>query len=192
MNSRQRRELRRFIQRKLYEFVYERDYEGCMEFDLYPSKAKMYIDYPSKENDNIVYVKIPSFHLVNPRSKDVGIEGSYTIKMSNNPRLLSFREVPGIQELTPFEQKHIDTLHHGRYPQFILPIDEEESYVIREDYNGDVKIKHIKEESEGEIRPETRVTLEDLLNDTRIPKQVRTGLAFNIDLFEKANESEQR
>lgn len=190
MNSRQRRELRRFIQRRLYEFVYERDYEGCMEFDLYPSKSKMYIDYPADKSDEIVYVKMPSFQILNRRAKEVDIEGTFTIKVSKDPRICSFREVSGLKELTPFSEEYIKTLHHARYPQFVLPIEDEsedtQAYLIREDYNGDISIAFYQNNS---FEAGKSLTLEDLLNDTRISKKTRTELAFNIDLFGSKNES---
>lgn len=189
MNSRQRREFRRFIHKKLYEFVYERNYKGCKEFDLYPSKAKMYIDYPSKENDDIVYVTIPSFHLINSKAKAVGLKGDFTFKVSKNSRLLSLKNVSVLKEITPFEEEYPETLHHGRYPQFMLPIQEGEAYIIKESYyNGDISIIIFN----NNIQEETRriVSFEDLLNDVRLSKRIRTELAFNIDLFEKINDED--
>lgn len=183
MNSKQRRQLRRYLKKNLYDLIYKDGLEGgrtgCFEYDLYPSNAKMYIDFPKNPSDNVVYAKIPSFHIIN----DSAESGALTIKFTTSESILALREVSGLKEVSVFDTENKFAVSQAFFPQFILETDGDYMYWMFPDYSNNLTIR--KKESSEDNTVSTTFSLENLLDDENIPKEVRRELAFNLDLFKK-------
>jgi hypothetical protein len=192
--------MRRYLKSNLYRLIYvdglEAGRTGCFEYDLFPSKSKMYIDFPKSPTDKIVYVKIPSFHLINPSAKE---PGALTIKFSASEQMKALSSVEVLDEINPFETKKTFSLSQAHYPQFTLDAGDY-FYWLFPNYSNKLTIrKKTKGETDYQVgkgkdivglgfasgHDSTEFSLEDLLDDQNIPKEIRRELAFNLDLFIK-------
>jgi hypothetical protein len=180
------------VTKSLYQLVYDgysEGREGTWSYDLWPSNARMIIDFPSdKYDDDFIYVRIPNFHLINDqytKNNSLGELGrEINLKFSRLEVFQKLRDIKSLEEQKPFKGGEKSALYRGLYPAFTLQ--GKSKYLIRPDISNNLVIEIISEDPSNYWNNET-TSLAKIMDDESVPQEAKKELAFNIDLFMEKN-----
>lgn len=179
MNAKQRRIFKRYIKKNLYDLIFKSNLYGSYVYDVYPSNARMYIDFPLKDErggNEYIYVRIPSFHFF--RNMDYyGRQGVF--KFYRTEGYESLKNIEGLTEIFPFDDN---------YPkQIVFPLFKidtaETKYFLSPSYRGENLWMFTQVPADELSLYREICSLETVLNDPFVNANLKKKLTFQLDIF---------
>lgn len=186
MNAKQRRIFKRCIKKNLYDLIFKSNLYGSYVYNIYPSNARMYIDFPLKDErgkNKYIYVRIPSFHFFSNMDYH-GRRGVFkgrqeVFKFYRTEGYESLKNIEGLTEIFPFDDN---------YPkQIVFPLFKidtaETKYFLSPSYRGE-NLWMFKRMPADELSLYGEIcSLETVLNDPFVNANLKKKLTFHLDIF---------